>query len=124
MANRGSGSCICRMLGWGSPGSRGTGALRNVWGRSAGRNGLSGSRRPATSGTTRGLEDVAAFRVPGETWHAGPHFVHDECLFSRREPEDQEFAASPLEQRGFELMVPPRTPAFRVRHMSPATAPG
>ena len=35
------------------------------------------------------LEDIVAFRVPGDrliklhvaTWHAGPHFVHDECLF-------------------------------------------
>jgi ureidoglycolate hydrolase len=34
------------------------------------------------------VEDIAAFRVPGDrliklhvaTWHAGPHFVHDECL--------------------------------------------
>jgi hypothetical protein len=35
------------------------------------------------------------------------------------------FAAdSPLEQRRFELMVPSRTPAFRGRHMGPATAPG
>ena|SRR5438045_4091543 len=30
---------------------------------------------------------------------------------------------SPLEQSGFELMVPPRTPAFRARHMGSATAP-
>jgi hypothetical protein len=29
-----------------------------------------------------------------------------------------------LEQRRFELMVPPRTPAFRGRHMGPATAFG
>jgi hypothetical protein len=29
-----------------------------------------------------------------------------------------------LEQRRFELMVPPRTPGFRGRHMGPATAPG
>jgi hypothetical protein len=36
-----------------------------------------------------------------------------------------QFAAdSPLEQRRFELMVPPRTPAFRGRHMGPATARG
>jgi NAD(P)-dependent dehydrogenase (short-subunit alcohol dehydrogenase family) len=31
-------------------------------------------------------------------------------------------ADSPVEQRRFELMVPPRTPAFRGRHMGPATA--
>lgn len=42
------------------------------------------------------LEDVAAFRIPGDriiklhagTWHAGPHFVHDECLFLNLENED------------------------------------
>ena len=35
------------------------------------------------------VEDIVAFRIPGDrviklhvaTWHAGPHFVHDECLF-------------------------------------------
>jgi hypothetical protein len=35
------------------------------------------------------VEDIVAFRVPGDrliklhvtTWHAGPHFVHDERLF-------------------------------------------
>src|SRR5215471_20141746 len=39
------------------------------------------------------IEDIAAFRVPGDrliklhvaTWHAGPHFVHDECQFMNLE---------------------------------------
>jgi ureidoglycolate lyase len=42
------------------------------------------------------LEDIVAFRVPGDrivklhvaTWHAGPHFVHDECLFLNLENMD------------------------------------
>jgi ureidoglycolate hydrolase len=42
------------------------------------------------------IEDIAAFRVPGDrviklhvaTWHAGPHFVHDECLFLNLENRD------------------------------------
>ncbi len=42
------------------------------------------------------LEDIAAFRVPGDlivklhvaTWHAGPHFVHDECQFLNLENLD------------------------------------
>jgi ureidoglycolate hydrolase len=42
------------------------------------------------------LRDVAAFRVPGDcviklharTWHAGPHFTHDECLFFNLENLD------------------------------------
>ena len=42
------------------------------------------------------VEDVVAFRVPGDrlvklhvaTWHAGPHFVHDECLFFNLENLD------------------------------------
>ena len=42
------------------------------------------------------LEDIAAFRIPGDriiklhvgTWHAGPQFTHDECLFLNLENED------------------------------------
>jgi ureidoglycolate hydrolase len=42
------------------------------------------------------VEDIVAFRVPGDriiklhiaTWHAGPHFVHDECLFLNLENRD------------------------------------
>jgi len=42
------------------------------------------------------LEDIVAFRVPGDriiklhvaTWHAGPHFVHDECQFMNLENLD------------------------------------
>jgi ureidoglycolate hydrolase len=42
------------------------------------------------------VEDIVAFRVPGDrlltlhvgTWHAGPHFVHDECLFFNLENLD------------------------------------
>jgi hypothetical protein len=54
------------------------------------------------------VEDIAAFRVPGDrliklhvaTWHAGPHFVHDECLFFNLENLDtnrRDFHAVPLE---------------------------
>lgn len=40
--------------------------------------------------------DITAFRIPGDriiklhvgTWHAGPHFTHDECLFLNLENED------------------------------------
>ena len=53
------------------------------------------------------IEDIAAFRVPGDcliklhvaTWHAGPHFVHDECLFVNLENLDtnrRDFHAAPL----------------------------
>ena len=42
------------------------------------------------------LEDVTAFRIPGDriiklhvgTWHAGPHFTHEECLFLNLENAD------------------------------------
>lgn len=42
------------------------------------------------------LQDITAFRIPGDriiklhvgTWHAGPQFVHDECLFVNLENED------------------------------------
>jgi ureidoglycolate hydrolase len=53
------------------------------------------------------IEDIVAFRVPGDrliklhvaTWHAGPHFVHDECLFVNLENRDtnrRDFHAAPL----------------------------
>jgi hypothetical protein len=53
------------------------------------------------------VEDIAAFRVPGDrliklhvaTWHAGPHFVHDECFFVNLENLDtnhRDFHAVPL----------------------------
>jgi ureidoglycolate lyase len=53
------------------------------------------------------MEDIVAFRVPGDrliklhvaTWHAGPHFVHDECLFFNLENLDtnrRDFHAAPL----------------------------
>ena len=53
------------------------------------------------------LEDIVAFRIPGDriiklhvaTWHAGPHFVHDECLFVNLENLDtnrNDFHAVPL----------------------------
>jgi ureidoglycolate hydrolase len=52
-------------------------------------------------------EEIVAFRVPGDrliklhlaTWHAGPHFVHDECLFVNLENLDtnrRDFHAAPL----------------------------
>jgi ureidoglycolate hydrolase len=42
------------------------------------------------------LEDITAFRIPGDriikihvgTWHAGPHFVHEECMFASYENTD------------------------------------
>ncbi len=53
------------------------------------------------------VEDITAFRVAGDrliklhvaTWHAGPHFVHDECLFVNLENRDtnrRDFHAVPL----------------------------
>jgi ureidoglycolate hydrolase len=58
------------------------------------------------------IDDIVAFRVPGDrliklhvaTWHAGPHFVHDECLFVNLENLDtnrRDFhaAALPVECR-------------------------
>jgi hypothetical protein len=53
------------------------------------------------------LEDIVAFRVPGDrliklqvaTWHAGPHFVHDECRFVNLENLDtnrRDFHGVPL----------------------------
>jgi ureidoglycolate hydrolase len=47
-------------------------------------------------GTRPELDRIAAFRIPGDcviklhvgTWHAGPHFVHDECLFFNLENID------------------------------------
>ncbi len=57
--------------------------------------------KPALSGPAPGKAavdpaDIAAFRIPGDriiklhvgTWHAGPHFTHDECLFLNLENED------------------------------------
>lgn len=50
-----------------------------------------------TNGDTRPrLEDIGAFSIPGDriiklhvgTWHAGPHFKHEECLFLNLENED------------------------------------
>jgi len=53
------------------------------------------------------VEDIVAFRIPGDriiklhvaTWHAGPHFVHDECLFLNLENLDtnrRDFHGVPL----------------------------
>jgi ureidoglycolate hydrolase len=47
-------------------------------------------------GTRPELDRIAAFRIPGDrliklhvaTWHAGPLFVHDECLFFNLENLD------------------------------------
>lgn len=47
-------------------------------------------------GTRPELARIAAFRIPGDrviklhvaTWHAGPHFLHDECLFFNLENLD------------------------------------
>jgi ureidoglycolate hydrolase len=53
------------------------------------------------------IEDIVAFRIPGDriiklhvaTWHAGPHFIHDECQFLNLENRDtnrRDFHAVPL----------------------------
>jgi ureidoglycolate hydrolase len=53
------------------------------------------------------IEDIVAFRVPGDriiklhvaTWHAGPHFVHHDCMFFNLENLDtnkRDFHAVPL----------------------------
>ena len=47
-------------------------------------------------GTQPELDRIAAFRIPGDcviklhvgTWHAGPHFEHEECLFFNLENLD------------------------------------
>jgi hypothetical protein len=47
-------------------------------------------------GTCPDLARLAAFRIPGDcviklhvaTWHAGPQFLHDECLFFNLENLD------------------------------------
>jgi ureidoglycolate hydrolase len=47
-------------------------------------------------GTKPELDKIAAFRIPGDriiklhvaTWHAGPHFVHEACLFLNLENLD------------------------------------
>jgi ureidoglycolate hydrolase len=57
--------------------------------------------------TSPRTEDIVAFRVPGDrviklhvaTWHAGPHFIHDECLFinlENRDTNQRDFHAAPL----------------------------
>ena len=51
---------------------------------------------PANNDSQPRLEDIAAFLIPGDriiklhvgTWHAGPHFKHEECLFLNLENED------------------------------------
>ncbi len=43
-----------------------------------------------------GLKDIRAFRIPGDqaimldvaTWHAGPHYIHEDCLFFNLENMD------------------------------------
>src|SRR4029078_6646348 len=63
-----------------------------------------------TDGARPALARMAAFRIPGgcviqlhvATWHAGPHFTHDECLFfnlenldtNKRDFEDYELPAA------------------------------
>jgi ureidoglycolate hydrolase len=49
-----------------------------------------------SDGVRPDIDSIAAFRIPGDcviklhvaTWHAGPHFVHDECLFFNLENLD------------------------------------
>jgi ureidoglycolate hydrolase len=55
------------------------------------------------------LENITAFRIPGNriiklhvgTWHAGPHFKHEDCLFLNLENADtntQDFQETALPQ--------------------------
>ena len=51
---------------------------------------------PTNNDSQPRLEDIAAFLIPGDriiklhvgTWHAGPHFKHEECLFLNLENKD------------------------------------
>ena len=51
---------------------------------------------PTNNDSQPRLEDITAFLIPGDriiklhvgTWHAGPHFKHEECLFLNLENED------------------------------------
>jgi ureidoglycolate hydrolase len=51
---------------------------------------------PNDFGDDGALTGIVAFRIPGDcviklhvaTWHAGPHFLHDECLFFNLENLD------------------------------------
>ena len=50
----------------------------------------------AAPGEAAALDDVTAFHIPGDrivklhvgTWHAGPHFVHEEAMFLNLENAD------------------------------------
>jgi ureidoglycolate hydrolase len=64
---------------------------------------------PTYNNTLPRSEDIAAFRIPGDriiklhvgTWHAGPHFKHEECLFLNLENEDtntRDFQEMPLQR--------------------------
>src|SRR6202011_5490366 len=101
--------CIYGMSGSASPGSHGIGGERNARGRPAGKKRLvGGAARGGLGDDARPrVEYIAAFRVPGDrliklyvaTWHAGPHFVHEECLFVNLENLDtnrRDFHAAPL----------------------------
>ncbi|MFI5021661.1 MAG: ureidoglycolate lyase [Alphaproteobacteria bacterium] len=81
---------------------------------------LSDSARPR-------LEEIVGFRVPGDcaiklhtaTWHAGPHFVHDECLFFNLENMDTnkgDFHAADLGvECQYEAVGRPRSPSRATR---------
>jgi ureidoglycolate hydrolase len=51
---------------------------------------------PTSNDASPQLGDITAFRIPGDriiklhvgTWHAGPYFKHEECLFLNLENED------------------------------------
>ena len=51
---------------------------------------------PLSDDTRPRLEDITGFGIPGDrivklhiaTWHAGPHFTHDECMFLNLENMD------------------------------------
>jgi ureidoglycolate hydrolase len=64
---------------------------------------------PTNNDSQPRLADITAFLIPGDriiklhvgTWHAGPHFMHEECLFLNLENEDtntQDFQEMTLPQ--------------------------
>jgi ureidoglycolate hydrolase len=62
---------------------------------------------PDTSKSAPRLEDVVGFHIPGDrivklhiaTWHAGPHFVHEDAMFlnlENRDTNSHDFQDAPL----------------------------
>ncbi|MBX6424591.1 MAG: ureidoglycolate lyase [Variibacter sp.] len=64
---------------------------------------------PDVNASAPRLEEIVGFHIPGDrivklhlaTWHAGPHFVHEDCLFINLENRD-------TNTRDFEVAELPR----------------